>query len=131
MLYQRVTSSLLSDEDHSDYLVDQLQDIGDICSTSIRDFTLRAVPTYDPAPPLTSTSLNNGSTPTTSSPPSSTTCAGQTVTSGSGCNGLATKYGVTTGDLQAATNSSTCQVTAAICLPATCTLQQVISGQTW
>ncbi|KAK8097735.1 uncharacterized protein PG998_013221 [Apiospora kogelbergensis] len=94
MLYQRVTSSLLSDEDHSDYLVDQLQDIGDICSTSIRDFTLRAVPT------------------------------------GSGCNGLATKYGVTTGDLQAATNSSTCQVTAAICLPATCTLQQVISGQT-
>ncbi|KAK7969964.1 Peptidoglycan-binding Lysin subgroup [Apiospora saccharicola] len=65
-----------------------------------------------------------------SSPPASTTCAGQTVTGGSDCNSMSTKYGVTTGDLQVATNSSTCQVTSSICLPAACALQQVASGQT-
>ncbi|KAI1382676.1 uncharacterized protein F4822DRAFT_440959 [Hypoxylon trugodes] len=130
LLYERVTSSLLTNEDYSDYLVDQLQDIGDICSTSIRPLTLRAITTYDPAPPITSISLNNGSTPTTSIPPAAITCAGQTVSSGSGCDGLSTQYGIATGDLQVATNSSTCQVTAAVCLPAACTVQQVANGQT-
>ncbi|KAI0124099.1 hypothetical protein BJ170DRAFT_697065 [Xylariales sp. AK1849] len=130
MLYERVTSSLLTNEDYSDYLVDQLQDIEDICSTTFRDFTLRAIPTFDPAPPVTSIALNNGSTPTTSTPPAATTCAGQTVSSGSGCDSLSTRYGVATGDLQTATNSSTCQVAAAMCLPAACTLQEVASGQT-
>ncbi|KAI0437932.1 hypothetical protein F4803DRAFT_536864 [Xylaria telfairii] len=130
MLYERVTSSLLTDEDHSDYLVEQLQDIGDICSYKIRPFTLRAITTYYPAPPVSSTDLNNGSTPTTSAPPATTTCAGQTVKTGSGCDSLSIKYGVATGDLQIVTNSTTCQITAAVCLPAPCTVQKVASGQT-
>lgn len=125
-MYSRVTSTLLSDEDYSDYLVDQLQDVADICSTKLRDFTVRAVATYDPAPPVSLTP-----TTTTGSIPAATTCAGQTVSSGSGCDALSTKYGVATGDLQATTNSSTCQVSATVCLPAACILQRLTGSQTW
>ncbi|KAF3021589.1 hypothetical protein E8E14_013554 [Neopestalotiopsis sp. 37M] len=84
MLYSRVTSSLLSNEDHSDYLVDQLQDVADICSTQLRDFTIRAVPTYDPAPPVTSTPATTTSGAT--APAAAATCAGQAVNAGSGYN---------------------------------------------
>ncbi|KAI0140764.1 hypothetical protein BJ166DRAFT_583997 [Pestalotiopsis sp. NC0098] len=126
MMYSRVTSTLLSDEDYSDYLVDQLQDVADTCSTKLRDFTVRAVATYDPAPLVALTP-----TTTAGSTPAATTCAGQTVSSGSGCDALSTKYGVATGDLQAITNSSACQVSAAVCLPPACVLQRLTGSQTW
>jgi hypothetical protein len=129
MLYSRVTSSLLSNEDHSDYLVDQLQDVADICSTQLRDFTIRAVPTYDPAPPVTSVPATTTSGATVSA--AAATCAGQAVNAGSGCDALSTKYGVATGDLQAIANSSTCQITSGVCLPAACTLQRLTTSQTW
>ncbi|KAF7536115.1 hypothetical protein G7054_g4838 [Neopestalotiopsis clavispora] len=128
MLYSRVTSSLLSNEDHSDYLVDQLQDVADICSTQLRDFTIRAVPTYDPAPPVTSVPATTTSGATVSA--AAATCAGQAVNAGSGCDALSTKYGVATGDLQAIANSSTCQITSGVCLPAACTLQRLTTSQT-
>lgn len=131
MLYNRVTSSFLTEADYSDYLVDQLQDIEDICTTKLPDFTIRAVPEYDTAPPLTSANVGDSSTATTTTPPAATTCLGQTVSSGSGCDSLSTQYGVATGELKAKTGSDTCVVGASACLRAACKLQQVTSGQTW
>lgn len=126
MLYYRVTSIFLADSDHSDYLIGQLQDIEDVCSTQLPDITIRNLPPYDPAPTVTSTAT----TTTGTVPPAATTCAGQTVSSGSGCDSLSATYGVATGDLQTLSGSDTCQISTAVCLPAACTLQSVASGQT-
>jgi hypothetical protein len=124
MLFYRVTSVFLADSDHSDYLIDQLQDIQDVCSTQLPEVTIRNLPPYAPAP------ITTQATATTSAPPTSSTCAGQTVSSGSSCNSLSTTYGVATGDLQTLTGNVTCQITTAVCLPAACILQLVTSSQT-
>ena len=129
MLYQRVTSPFLIDSDYADYLVDQLQDIGDVCNTSIPAITVRAPQTFPPAPPLTSIAFT---TTSTSPLPTSTVCAGQTINqSGSTCDALSQTYGLTTGDLQAISGSDTCTVSTALCFPAACKLMQVPSGATW
>jgi hypothetical protein len=38
---------------------------------------------------------------------------------------------VATGDLKARTGNDTCVVSASVCLPLACKLQQITSGQTW
>jgi hypothetical protein len=101
MLYYRVTSNYLPDADYSQNLVDQSQDIADVCSTSILDVTLRALPAYDPTPTKTHS-------PTSAAPVA--TCSGQTISSSSvpaQCDAKSTKYGVSTKDIQSATNSDT------------------------
>ncbi|KAK9772777.1 hypothetical protein AB5N19_03209 [Seiridium cardinale] len=131
MLYARVTSPFLTDAAHSEYLVDQLQDICDVCSTDVPDFTVRGLPTYQSAPPLSSLNLGDVTTSlTTTAPAASATCAGQLISSGSGCDVLSNNYGVATGDLQKLTGSNTCQVTGTVCLPAACSLQQLAGGET-
>lgn len=128
MLYQRVTSPFLIDSDYADYLVDQLQDIGDVCNTSIPAITVRAPQTFPPAPPLTSIAFT---TTSTSPLPTSTVCAGQTINqSESTCDALSQTYGLTTGDLQAISGSDTCTILTALCFPAACKLMQVPSGAT-
>jgi hypothetical protein len=117
-----VSSIFLTDSDHSDYLIDQLQDIEDVCSTVLPEVTIRNLPPY-PVAPITTT-------PTTSAPVTTSTCAGQTVNGGSGCNSLSTTYGVATGDIQALTGDANCQIKTSMCLPAACSLQTVPSGQT-
>ncbi|OCL06228.1 carbohydrate-binding module family 50 protein [Glonium stellatum] len=134
MLYYRVTSNYLPDADYSDYLVDQLQDVADVCSTTIPNITLRALPTFDPAPSLTSINFGNttGSSPTTATP--SATCTGQVISADqapSGCDAITTKYGVSTGDIQTVTGSDTCGFNGSICVPSGCGLKQVPSGATW
>ena len=49
----------------------------------------------------------------------------------SDCNTLSQQYGVTTGDLQYLTDSDTCTISAAVCLPAKCELQQVVGNLSW
>lgn len=123
MLFYRVTSVFLADSDHSDYLINQLQDIENVCSTQLPEVTIRNLPPYS--------STTAQAITTISSPPTSTTCAGQTMsTSSSSCNSLSTKYGVATGDLQTLTGNTTCYFSTAVCLPAACTLQLVSSSQT-
>jgi hypothetical protein len=145
MLYLRVTSLYLADSDNSDYLVSQLQDIVDICSTTIPNITVSVQPTYNPAPPPTS--INFGNATTISTPVTTTTCAGQAIgaskkraahgravdadQANTGCDALSTKYGVTTGDLQSLSQSDTCAISGAICAPKACSLFQVPSGSTW
>jgi hypothetical protein len=129
MLYARVTSPYLADSDHSDYLVDQLQDIGDVCSTSIPNITVRSIETYIVAP--SPTSINFAST-TASGSVVTATCLGQTVTAdGSSCDSLSQKYGVTTGDLQILSANDDCSFTGSQCVPLPCSLEQTSSGQTW
>jgi hypothetical protein len=124
MLCYRVTLNYLPDMDYSEYLVDQLQDIADVCSTSIPDITLRALPTYNPI----STTIPS---PTRAAPV--TTCLGQTVSSASapvGCDAISKTYSVSTGDIQASTNSDKYVFSSSICLPMGCGLIQTKSGDT-
>jgi hypothetical protein len=141
-----ITSPYLVDSDNSDFLIDQLLDIGDVCNVTIPEITVRALPSDVNAPPVTST--NFGST-TISTAPASTTCAGQLLKSSSkrspkvrgrvakidesitSCDTLSKKYGISTGDLQALSQSSTCTFTGNVCFPASCTLLQVPVGATW
>ncbi|TEY30753.1 hypothetical protein BOTCAL_0847g00020 [Botryotinia calthae] len=127
MLYARVTSPYLADSDHSDFLVDQLLDIGDICNVTIPDITVRGLPSYAGAPPPTSVNIGTTRAATTSAP-TSTTCAGQLFGPASGCQALSTKYGVTTGDLQTISGSDTCAISGSLCFPKACSLQAVPSG---
>lgn len=130
MLYAKVTSPYLGDSDQSDFLVAQLQDIGDVCNVTIPDITVRALPSYISAPSLTSIDFAATATSTISSPAASTTCDGQIISSGSGCTALSAKYGLTTGDLQKLSGSDTCVISASTCFPAACTLQTVPEGST-
>jgi hypothetical protein len=128
MLYTKVTSEFLADSDHADYLVDQLQDIADVCNTSIPAITTRASTSWDLAPAPTPTSMTTSTTPVT------TSCAagqGQTLSSGTGCDALSQKYGITTGDLVAISGSDTCIISTASCFPSSCSLQRMVSGATW
>lgn len=146
MLYTRVVSQFLPDSDHSDYLVDQLQDIGDVCSTAIPNITIRALPSYDVVPSKTLV-LPSTEAATVGA---SATCTGQTVSAASlkrvletesqqvearqdssSCDTLSIKYGVTTGDLQTLTKSDACAISGSVCFPAACTLQKVSEGSTW
>lgn len=130
MLYNRVTSPFLADTDHADYLVEQLQDIADICSTYIPDITTRASVSWDAAPAPTAAFP----TTTTTGPSTSTSCVagqGQTISSGSGCDALSLEYGLTTGDLQVISGSDTCAISTTLCFPASCTLLKIASGATW
>jgi hypothetical protein len=128
MLYTKVTSEFLADTDHADYLVDQLQDIADVCNTSIPAITTRASTSFDLAPGPTPSNT------TTVVPPSTTTCAagqGQTLSIGTGCDTLSQQHGLTTGDLEAITGSDLCSISSASCFPFACSLQQVPSNATW
>lgn len=131
MLYARVTSPYLDDSDQSDFLVSQLQDIGDVCNITIPEITIRALPSYADAPMPTSIDFESTATSTISSAAATTTCDGQIIASGSGCAALSTKYGLTTGDLQKLTGSDTCVISASTCFPAACTLGAVPTGATW
>ncbi|KAI0418525.1 carbohydrate-binding module family 50 protein [Xylaria grammica] len=126
ILWYRVTSLFLADSDHSDYLIEQLQDIQDVCSTQLPEVTIRNLPPYGSA------TVTLPPTSTASSPPAATTCAGQAVDSSDSSNGdcgsLSTKFGVSTGDLRASTASDTCQFANTICLPNPCTLLQVAAN---
>ncbi|KAF2649567.1 carbohydrate-binding module family 50 protein [Lophiostoma macrostomum CBS 122681] len=126
MLYTKVTSEFLTDTDHADYLVGQLQDIADVCNTSIPAITTRAAVSWDSAsaPTLTTT------TTTAAAPTSCAAGQGQTLSSGSGCDALSKKYGITTGDLIAISGSNTCSISSALCFPLSCSLQQIVSGAT-
>ncbi|ORY61421.1 uncharacterized protein BCR38DRAFT_487174 [Pseudomassariella vexata] len=159
-LYARVTSQFLPNSDHSDYLVDQLYDVQDVCNITLPDFTIRLPYWYDTAPPLTSLNLGSSTTATatatSSASSTTTTCFGQLVGGSSStkakkswaevfspgnakvearqdaatCDDLSLQYGVSTGALQWFSDSDTCDVSSGICLPAACNLQQVVDGDT-
>ncbi|TGJ83729.1 hypothetical protein E0Z10_g5023 [Xylaria hypoxylon] len=128
VMWYRINSLFLPDTDHSDYLIEQYQDILDVCQVSMPETIVRALPDYAMAPNITY--LPPGTDPAGNS--STTTpgnCTGQTLpASSSGCDNLSQKYGVTTGDLVTATGSRTCTSTGSICVPQPCTLNRLSDG---
>ena len=125
-----MASPYLPDQDYSDYLAAQYQDIIDVCNATLPDLIIRAPPEYSdaPPPPPRPFSGTNGTTFTNG------TCSGQMIESGfsqKGCDELSQKYSVTTGDLQAATGNDDCAMTTLVCVPDACTLKQVSAGATW
>lgn len=81
MLQARVSSPYLSDSDHSDFLVGQLQDIVDVCNnTMIPDTSTRPLFGYDIAPSPTSQRFGNGTTLTAPKTAfAAATCTGQVL----------------------------------------------------
>lgn len=122
-MYQRLNSPYPPDHDYSDYLIQQYQDILDVCNATqnMPELVIRTPPDYATAvPPL----LNISGTGDNS-------CTGQTIVKSTldpnaNCNSIAQAFNVATGDVQAATRSNDCALsTASICLPAPCTLQRI------
>lgn len=122
-MYQRVTSPYLPDHEYSDYLIDQYQDILDICdaANNMPELVIRAPPNYVAAvpPPLNLSSI------------AGTTCTGQTILKSTldpnaDCSTISQAFNVATGDVQAAAGNPDCKISVpSICLPAACTLQKV------
>jgi hypothetical protein len=129
-MWYRINSLFLPDTDYSDYLIEQYQDIQDICQIAMPETIIRALPSYATAPNTTylppgTDPANNSSAPNSSAG----NYSGQTLSpSTAGCASLSQQYGVTTGDLQAATDSDDCTVSGTICVPIACSLKQVNSG---
>ncbi|KAI1458827.1 hypothetical protein F4805DRAFT_114666 [Annulohypoxylon moriforme] len=131
VMWHRINSLFLPDTDYSDYLIEQYQDILDVCQIAMPDSMVRALPGYAAAPNATflppgTDPANNSSAPNANSG----NCTSQLISTGTGCDSLSQKYGITTGDLQTATNSDDCTISNATCLPSACTLKQVKDGDT-
>jgi len=131
-MWWRINSPFLPDTDYSDYLIDQYQDIQDVCNVRMPDTLVRTLPEYVLAP--SPTYLLPGTDPADNSTASSGngTCAGQTLeSSGGSCNALSQQYGVRTGDLQAAAGTDDCSFTGSLCVPSACNLGQIIANVSW
>lgn len=132
-MWHRINSAFLPDTDHSDYLIEQYQDIQDVCQIAMPESVIRALPNYADAPPVPY--LAPGTDPAenqTAPDPDAGICTGQTLSpgsgSGAGCDSLSKQYGVTTGALRTATGSDSCLVSNATCVPIACTLRTVNAG---
>lgn len=128
LMYQRTTSQYLPEDDFSDYLITQYQDILDVCNATDNypELLIRLPPNYaDATPPAlnftgvyTDASCSQGQYITTSS-----------LDPNGNCASIAQYFNVATGAVQAATNSTTCKPSGSgFCLPAACQLSQVPSG---
>ena len=128
MMYQRLNSPYLPDHEYSDYLIQQYQDILDVCNATqnMPELVIRVPPKYATAspPPLNV----NGS--------ADNCCTGQTIVKStldpkSSCNSIAQAFNVATGDVQAATGKSDCTLsTSSICLSSPCVLHQIPADAT-
>lgn len=122
-MHKRLSSPLLISSSFNDYLVEQFQDMEEVCSTSI------------PLTTATRTYYSGTATPATTittAPPATTTCAGQLVQpAGLSCREMAEEYGVPEGAITIASNSHSCNFDQPICLPQPCELDVVHFGDTW
>ncbi len=81
-MWWRINSPFLPDADESDYLIEQFQDITDVCNVSMPSSLIRALPSYPAAP--SPTYLPPGTDPNANSTASNSgTCDGQTISASS------------------------------------------------
>lgn len=127
-MYQRLISPYLPNQDYSDYLISQYQDILDVCdyASNIPELVIQALPNYaSSTPPALNLSSFTG-----------TGCIGQTIVkstldANANCATIAQAFNVATGAVQAATGNANCVLNQpSICLPSPCTLKQVLAGAT-
>lgn len=82
-MWWRINSPFLPDSDESDYLIEQYQDIIDVCNATMPSSLIRALPSYPAAP--APTYLPPGTDPNANLTASSdATCGGQTISASSG-----------------------------------------------
>ena len=80
-MWLRINSPFLPDTDESDYLIEQYQDIMDVCNATMPPSLIRALPAYANAPAPTYIPPGTGSGNVTASSNGSA-CAGQTIVTG-------------------------------------------------
>lgn len=142
LMHARISSEFLPDEDHSDYLVEQFQDIQDVCQTTIAETIMtRRLPDYPVAITATPTYGEVPATVTDTEPEPLTCPEGQAVldlrytTSENyvlACAEISLRHGVATGNLVVGTGNKACWVDAGeICGPLPCRLRRVREGDTW
>lgn len=106
-MWHWINSPFLPDTDYSDFMIDQYQDIQDVCNFTVTGplVAIRPPPDTDPN--------QNYTAPTG--------CSGQQINvNGESCDSLSANYGVTTGDLEAAANSTDCSTATTLCLLLSC-----------
>ena len=87
VMWWRINSPFLPDTDESDYLIQQYQDITDICNVTMSPSLIRALPSYPSAPGPTY--LDPGTEPNTNSTVSTdATCGGQVISASSSKRGI-------------------------------------------
>ncbi|KAI3067253.1 hypothetical protein CBS147339_8519 [Penicillium roqueforti] len=121
---QRLMSPLLPDGAHTQYLLDQYQNIQRNCSTTL------PVTTYGTTLLVTATTTVTASTPagTVTATATSTTCMGQLVQpfdTYRPCFNISDTYNVSTGAVVRATNNEFCEYDSPICLPPPCEIDTV------
>lgn len=144
LMHARISSEFLPDEDHSDYLVEQFQDIQEVCQTTIAaNIMTRALPNYPVVLTATPTYGEGPGTVIAYEPETTElSCSeGQqlidvidvsTSDSVQACQEISLRYGVATGNLVVATGNEACYVELGeICGPEPCRLLRVSKGQTW
>ena len=137
LLYARVTSEFLQDTEYGDYLVNEYQDVQNVCKKSVGELVTRVAPGY---PHLTDGSDigKPAYTPPASSTPTATptACAGRTVDirpllADFDCHDIAEKYEIASGTLAAATKSHYCATDVEICIPQACNVYMTQTNDTW
>lgn len=82
-MWWRINSPFLPDADESDYLIEQYQDLIDVCNATMPSSLIRALPSYPAAP--SPTYLPPGTDPNANLTTSTgAACAGQTISAVSG-----------------------------------------------
>lgn len=139
MLHARVTSDYLQDTEFGDYLVEQFQDVQDVCKTTVGDLVTRIGPAYarvtdEPEMALPSTTVSTTSSAPT---PTSTVCRGRMVDlrpereEELNCDEIAEKYQIASLEAAVATKNEFCDADGEVCIPLACTLYRVLTNDTW
>jgi hypothetical protein len=138
-LYARITSEFLQDTDYGDYLVNEYQDIQNVCKKSVGELVTRIVPGYPhltDGPDIGKPEYIPPATSTPAATPTPTACAGRTVDirpllEEFDCHDIAEKYNIASGSLAVATKSSWCKTDVEICIPQACNLYYTQTNDTW
>ncbi|CAN9281263.1 unnamed protein product [Alternaria alternata] len=138
MLHARVTSDFLQDTDFGDYLVDQFQDVQNVCQTTVGELVTRIGPAYARVTdePSLGPPSNTVSTTTGEPTPTSTVCAGRLVdfrpdrAEELNCYEIAEKYQIASREAAVASKNEFCDADREVCIPLACTLYRVVTNDT-
>jgi hypothetical protein len=139
-LHARVTSEFLQDTDYAEYLINEYQDIENICKKSVGELVTRIVPGYPhltDGPDIGKPAYTPPVTTTPAATPTPTACAGRVVDirplleEELDCHDIAEKYEMASGSLAVATKSDWCKTDVEICIPLACNLYYTQINDTW
>lgn len=138
-LYARVTSEFLQDTDYGDYLVNEYQDVQNVCKKSMGELVTRIVPAYPhltEGPDIGKPEYTSPVTSTPAATPSPTACAGRVVDirpllEDFDCHEIAEQFELASGSLAAVTGNNYCTTDVEICIPQACNVYRTQVNDTW